>query len=201
MKTKRIFDVILALFGLIILSPLFLVIFILVMLDSKGGALYRQVRVGKNMEDFQLHKFRTMYVHASDQNLITIGSHDARITRVGCWLRKYKLDELPQLINILKGHMSFVGPRPEVRKYVNMYNEEQQKVLSVKPGITDWASIQFYNENQLLEDSGDPESYYIHQLFPLKLIQNLRYINHSNILIDIKIILLTLKRVVSSLDK
>ena len=149
------------------------------------------------MEDFLLFKFRTMYVHAPDQNLITIGNRDARITKTGYWLRKYKLDELPQLLNILNGEMSFVGPRPEVRKYVNMYTEEQQRVLSVKPGITDWASIQFYNENQLLAHSDDPESYYIHQLVPLKLVKNLQYIENNNILIDIKIILLTIKRMVA----
>lgn len=197
MDTKRIFDILMAIVGLILLSPVFLLLWILVMYDSKGGVIYRQIRVGKNMEDFQLYKFRTMYVHAADQNLITVGNHDARITKIGYWLRKYKLDELPQLLNILKGHMSFVGPRPEVRKYVNMYNDEQRKVLSVKPGITDWASIQFYNENQLLANSDDPESYYIHQLFPLKLIQNLRYIKHNNILIDIKIIFLTIRRMVA----
>lgn len=197
MDNKRIFDVLLALLGLIILSPLFLMLWIVVMVDSKGGIMYKQIRVGKNMEDFLLYKFRTMYVHSADQNLITIGNHDARITKVGYWLRKYKLDELPQLLNILNGQMSFVGPRPEVRKYVNMYNDEQQKVLSVKPGITDWASIQFYNENQLLENSDDPENYYIDQLFPLKLVQNLQYIKHNNILIDIKIILLTIKRMVA----
>ncbi len=197
MNTKRTFDFLMAIVGLIILSPVFLILFMMVKLDSKGGAMYSQIRVGKNMEDFYLYKFRTMYVHKADQNLITVGNHDARITKIGYWLRKYKLDELPQLLNILKGNMSFVGPRPEVRKYVNMYNYEQQKVLSVKPGITDWASIEFYNENQLLANSDDPESYYIQQLFPQKLIQNLRYIKHNNILIDIKIIFLTIRRMVA----
>jgi lipopolysaccharide/colanic/teichoic acid biosynthesis glycosyltransferase len=197
MDTKRIFDILIAIVGLILLSPIFLVLCILVMFDSKGGVIYRQIRVGKNMEDFQLYKFRTMYVHTEDQNLITVGNNDARITKIGYWLRKYKLDELPQLLNILKGHMSFVGPRPEVRKYVNMYNDEQRKVLSVKPGITDWASIEFYNENQLLANSDDPESYYIQQLFPQKLIQNLQYIKQNNILIDIKIIYLTIRRMVA----
>lgn len=195
MDTKRIFDILLASFGLIVLSPVFVVIAILILLDSNGGIFYRQIRVGKNVEDFPLFKFRTMYVHQTDQQLLTIGNHDTRITKIGYWLRKYKLDELPQLLNILKGHMSFVGPRPEVRKYVNLYNEEQIRVLSVKPGITDWASIEFSDECELLAKSNDPEHFYIEEIIPLKITQNLKYINNHDLWIDLKIIFLTLRKI------
>lgn len=197
MDTKRIFDLIMAATGLILLSPLFMMISLVILLDSKGGVFYRQIRVGKNMRDFQLYKFRSMFVRPADQNLLTIGGRDPRITRSGGWLRKYKLDELPQLINILKGDMSFVGPRPEVRKYVNLYTDEQIRVLSVKPGITDWASIEFYDENILLGQVEDPELFYIHDIIPIKINQNLKYISHHDMFTDIKIILLTLRRLVS----
>ncbi|WP_164108735.1 MULTISPECIES: sugar transferase [Sphingobacterium] len=195
MDTKRIFDIILASFGLIVLSPVFIVIAILILLDSEGGVFYRQIRVGKNVEDFPLLKFRTMYTHQEDQQLLTIGNHDARITKIGHWLRKHKLDELPQLLNILKGHMSFVGPRPEVRKYVNLYNDEQIMVLSVKPGITDWASIEFSDECELLAKSNDPENFYIKEIIPLKITQNLKYINNHDLWVDLKIIFLTLRKI------
>lgn len=195
MDTKRIFDVLLASSGLIVLSPVFVVIAILILLDSNGGVFYRQIRVGKNVEDFPLLKFRTMYVHQTDQQLLTIGNHDTRITKIGYWLRKYKLDELPQLLNILKGHMSFVGPRPEVRKYVNLYNDEQIRVLSVKPGITDWASIEFSDECELLAKTNDPEHFYIEEIIPLKIAQNLRYINNHDLWVDLKIIFLTLRKI------
>ncbi|MEQ7799394.1 sugar transferase [Pedobacter sp. ASV1-7] len=192
---KRIFDIIFSSVGLIVLSPLLIIISLLIITESRGGVFYVQIRVGKNVEDFPLYKFRTMYVHETDQKLLTIGDHDARVTRIGYWLRKYKLDELPQLLNVLKGHMSLVGPRPEVRKYVNLYNDEQLMVLSVKPGITDWASIRFSNESELLEKAEDPESFYVHELIGLKINQNLEYINKHNLWTDFKIILLTLKKI------
>lgn len=198
MDSKRVFDILSASFGLIILSPVFVVIAILIRLDSEGKIFYRQIRVGKNVEDFPLLKFRTMYEHQKDQQLLTIGSHDARITKIGYWLRKYKLDELPQLLNILKGHMSFVGPRPEVRKYVNLYNDEQIRVLAVKPGITDWASIEFSNESELLAKSKDPENFYIEEIIPLKITQNLKYINNNGLWIDLKIIWLTINKIILS---
>lgn len=198
MDTKRIFDILLATCGLIVLSPIFVVIAVLILVDSKGGVFYRQIRVGKNVEDFPLLKFRTMYVHKDDQQLLTIGNHDSRITKIGYWLRKHKLDELPQLLNILKGHMSFVGPRPEVRKYVNLYSDEQIRVLSVKPGITDWASIEFSNECELLAKSNDPENFYIKEIVPLKIIQNLKYINNHDVWIDLKIIWLTISKIIRS---
>ncbi|MFZ4263632.1 sugar transferase [Sphingobacterium sp. HJSM2_6] len=198
MDSKRIFDILLALFGLIVLSPVFVIISILILLDSKGGIFYRQIRVGKNVEDFPMLKFRTMYVHQHDQLLLTLGNHDVRITKLGYWLRKYKLDELPQLFNVLKGHMSFVGPRPEVRKYVNLYNDEQIMVLSVKPGITDLASIEFSNECELLAKSNDPENFYIKELIPLKINQNMKYIKNNDLWIDLKIIYLTINKIILS---
>ncbi|TCC92700.1 sugar transferase [Pedobacter hiemivivus] len=196
MDAKRTFDILFSSMGLIILSPVFAVVGLLIIIDSKGGVFYRQIRVGKNVEDFPLYKFRTMYVHDKDQQLLTIGDHDARVTKVGYWLRKYKLDELPQLLNVLKGHMSFVGPRPEVRKYVNLYNDDQLMVLSVKPGITDWASIQFSNESELLAQSEDPDNFYINELIRLKTTQNLKYINNHDLWVDLKIILLTLRKII-----
>lgn len=195
MDLKRTFDILCSSIGLIILSPVFVAIGVLIIIDSKGGVFYRQIRVGKNFEDFPLYKFRTMYVNETDQQLLTIGDRDTRITKIGYWLRRYKLDELPQLLNVLKGHMSFVGPRPEVRKYVNLYNDDQLMVLSVKPGITDWASIKFSSESELLAKTEDPESYYIKELIGLKIKQNLEYIDKHDLWTDFKIILLTLKKI------
>jgi len=198
MKTdkKRVFDVVFAILCLILFSPLLILIAILIKLDSKGPVIFKQIRVGRNMKDFNLIKFRTMKVLQSNNSLLTIGNHDNRITKLGYWLRKYKLDELPQLLNVLKGQMSFVGPRPEVRKYVNMYSEEQRYVLSIKPGITDWASVEFCNENELLQHAEDPENYYIERIIPAKIKQNMRYIRQHDIFTDFKIIWLTLNRIV-----
>lgn len=198
MKTdkKRVFDVVFAILCLILFSPLLILIAILIKLDSKGPVIFKQIRVGRNMKDFNLIKFRTMKVVQSNSSLLTIGNHDNRITKLGYWLRKYKLDELPQLLNVLKGQMSFVGPRPEVRKYVNMYSEEQRYVLSIKPGITDWASVEFCNENELLQHAEDPENYYIERIIPAKIKQNMRYIRQHDIFTDFKIIWLTLNRIV-----
>lgn len=196
MDAKRTFDILFSSIGLTVLSPVFVVIGLLIMLDSKGGVFYRQIRVGKNLQDFHLFKFRTMYVHENDQQMLTMGDHDARITRVGYWLRKYKLDEFPQLLNVLRGHMSLVGPRPQVRKWVNLYNDDQLMVLSVKPGITDWVSIQFANEGKLLEQCEDPEKFYIQELIHLKVAQNLEYINKNDFWTDLKIIFLTFRKII-----
>jgi len=193
---KRVFDVVFASLFLILFSPLLILIAILIKLDSKGPIIFKQIRVGRNMKDFHVVKFRTMHIVQSNHSLLTIGNHDTRITTLGYWLRKYKLDELPQLFNVLKGQMSLVGPRPEVRKYVNLYNDEQRYVLSVKPGITDWASVEFCNENELLKHAEDPETYYVERIIPAKIEQNMRYINHNDILTDFKIILLTINRIV-----
>ncbi len=194
---KRLFDILFSLVGIFFLLPIFIVFAILIMIDSSGGIFYKQVRVGKDMQDFKLLKFRTMYTDADKKGLLTVGQRDSRITKVGYTLRKYKVDELPQLFNVLLGDMSLVGPRPEVRKYVDMYNAEQQKVLSVKPGITDYASIEYVNENELLKNAIDPEQLYIDEIMPEKLRLNLKYIAENSFVNDIKIILNTLKAIVS----
>ncbi|MGM9475674.1 sugar transferase [Pedobacter sp. GSP4] len=193
---KRAFDIVFSVLSLILFSPVLILIAILIKLDSKGPIFFKQIRVGKNMKDFHLVKFRTMKMVQSNNSLLTIGNRDDRITKVGYWLRKYKLDELPQLLNVLKGQMSCVGPRPEVRKYVNLYNEEQRYVLSVKPGITDWASVEFCNENELLKHAENPEAYYIERIIPAKIKQNMRYIRKNDMLTDFKIIWLTINRIV-----
>lgn len=163
--------------------------------DSKGPVIYKQTRVGKNGKDFSVLKFRSMKQDSESKGLLTVGGKDPRITKTGYFIRKYKLDELPQLINVLKGDMSFVGPRPEVRKYVLLYDEVQKKVLDVNPGITDVASIKYRNENEMLEGSDDPESFYIKEIMPVKLKMNLEYINDRSFFKDIKVILNTLKTV------
>lgn len=158
-----------------------MLIAIAVKVSSKGPALYKQVRVGKNGNDFTLLKFRTMHINAENKGLLTVGGRDARITFLGYYLRKFKVDELPQVINVLKGDMSIVGPRPEVRRYVDLYNQEQKKVLLVLPGITDYASIAFRNENEILAAAADPEYLYIHEIMPRKIELNATFITNRNI--------------------
>ncbi|MBP8993155.1 MAG: sugar transferase [Bacteroidales bacterium] len=194
---KRIFDLLFSFLGLVILSPFLLVIAILIVIDSKGDIFYLQQRVGKDNKDFNIFKFRTMRPNSDKQGLLTVGAKDSRITKIGVFLRKYKIDELPQLINVLIGNMSFVGPRPEVRKYVDLYNSEQKKVLTVKPGITDYASIKYSNENELLAKSENPEKTYIEEIMPAKLELNLKYIKEASLLTDIKIIFKTFVKIVS----
>jgi lipopolysaccharide/colanic/teichoic acid biosynthesis glycosyltransferase len=191
---KRAFDILFSFLGLVILLPVFLVISALIAMDPGGGIFYRQQRVGLEGKLFNLLKFRTMRNGSDKLGLLTIGSDDDRITAIGLRLRKYKLDELPQLINILKGDMSFVGPRPEVLKYVFHYTLDQRKVLSVKPGLTDPASIAYMNENDLLSRAENPEQYYILQIMPAKLELNLNYIGEQNLAKDIVIILKTIGR-------
>jgi len=185
---KRFLDVVSSLLVLILLSPLWLVIALLIVCESRGGVFYRQIRVGKDNKDFNLYKFRTMRTGSDKRGLLTVGERDSRITRVGYFLRKYKLDEFPQLINVLKGDMSIVGPRPEVRKYVDMYTPEQLRVLSVRPGLTDLASIQYVHENELLAASEDPEKTYIEEVMPAKLALNLQYIDNQSVYGDFKLI-------------
>jgi lipopolysaccharide/colanic/teichoic acid biosynthesis glycosyltransferase len=192
---KRITDILLSFFGIIFLSPLFLFISIRIRMDSKGGILYRQLRVGKGGKDFRLLKFRTMFFDSDKKGLLTVGTNDSRITKVGQFLRDYKLDELPQLINVFIGDMSLVGPRPEVRKYVDLYSQEQLKVLSIRPGITDYASIQYSNENELLGKIADPENVYINEIMPAKLTLNLQYIHNKSFMTDLKIILATIGKI------
>ncbi len=193
---KRAFDIFFSLAGLIILSPVFLLIGCLIRLESRGGIFFIQNRVGLNNCDFRLYKFRTMRADTERQGQLTIGMRDPRITRIGFFLRRFKLDELPQLLNVLSGDMSLVGPRPEVRKYVDMYTGDQLKVLSVKPGITDYASIIYFNENEILGHSADPENDYIHVIMPEKLRINLIYTAKSNLVEDLKIIFRTLYRII-----
>ena len=192
----RFFDFILSLVGLVVLAPIFIVLAIWIKIDSKGPVFYKQVRVGQNGIDFGLFKFRSMVVDADKKGLITVGGRDPRITRSGYFIRKYKLDELPQLINVLVGDMSLVGPRPEVRKYVDLYTDEQQKVLSVKPGITDYASIEYVDENEILGKSSDPEKVYIEEIMPEKIKYNMKYINNKSLFEYFKIILLTVLKIV-----
>lgn len=189
---KRIFDILLSAMGLLCLSPLLVVISIWVKLDSEGPVFYRQVRVGRGGKDFRIYKFRSMYTDADKRGLITIGARDARVTRAGYYIRKYKLDELPQLINVLLGDMSFVGPRPEVRKYVDLYTPEQRHVLDVRPGITDAASIRYRNENELLAAQADPNEYYINVIMQDKLRINLEYVHQHSLVGDLRLIMETL---------
>ena len=194
---KRIFDIVASGIGLILLSPLFIILTIWFKCDSIGPVFYKQVRVGRNNMDFQLFKFRSMRVGSDKKGLITVGGHDPRITRSGYYIRKYKLDELPQLINVFKGDMSLVGPRPEVRKYVDMYTEEQMHVLDVRPGITDLASIRYRNENELLERVNDPDKYYVEVIMPDKLRINLEYVARHSFTFDIRLIFQTFRAIVS----
>ncbi len=196
-KPKRIFDVFLSLIGLIILFPFFLIIALLIVISSGLPVFYIQQRVGRGSEDFGLFKFRTMKKNAEKAGLLTVGGRDPRITTIGYYLRKYKLDELPQLLNVFVGDMSLVGPRPEVRKYVDLYNAEQKKVLLVKPGITDLASLEYFSENELLAKSANPEETYIKEIMPAKLELNKKYISQMSLGNDIKIIFRTLKKIVS----
>lgn len=189
---KRIFDIVSSLLILIIFSPFFFIISIIILLESKGGVIYKQIRIGKNETPFYLLKFRTMKVDSDKLGLLTIGKNDSRITRFGKFLRKTKLDEIPQLFNIIKGDMSVVGPRPEVPKYVALYNSEQKKVLSVRPGLTDYASLVYINENELLGGTENAEQVYITQIMPEKLKLNLQYLNDHSFLLDIKLIFKTI---------
>ena len=186
----RLLDFIFSLCGLIVLSPLFLVLYVLIRMESKGGGFYSQERVGLNGVPFRLYKFRSMRVGSDLKGLITVG--DNRITRTGLFIRKYKLDELPQLWNVLIGDMSLVGPRPEVEKYTRLYTHEQQRVLSVRPGITDWASIEYIDENRILGEAADPDKAYIEQIMPDKIALNMRYINHHTVGEYFRIIFATL---------
>ncbi len=192
---KRFCDVTASLLVLLVISPFFMITAIIIMLESGGGFIYKQKRVGKDNKDFNLYKFRTMKIDSDKRGLLTVGMRDPRITRSGYFLRKYKLDEFPQLINIIKGSMSIVGPRPEVRKYVEFYDENQRKVLSVRPGLTDYASLKYINENELLANSDNPEKTYIEEIMPHKIDLNLEYIEKRSCKEDLKIIFLTIKKI------
>jgi lipopolysaccharide/colanic/teichoic acid biosynthesis glycosyltransferase len=193
----RFFDLFFALLGMLVLSPFFLITSLIIVSDSRGGVFYRQVRVGKGGKPFRLYKFRSMHTGADRKGMITVGGRDPRITRVGGLLRKYKLDELPQLINVLRGEMSLVGPRPEVPRYVEMYSGGQRKVLEVKPGITDNASVEYADENELLGKAKDPEKEYVEVVMPRKIELNMHYINNPGLGNYFRILFRTFRRIVS----
>ena len=195
MVIKRLSDIFFSIIGLIVLIPVFIIISIVIIFDTRGGVFYLQKRVGKNNRDFTLIKFRTMRVDSASDSLLTIGEDDSRITRSGAFLRRYKLDELPQLFNILKGDMSIVGPRPEVRKFVDMYNQRQKKVLTVRPGLTDYASLKYINESEVLAKYDNPEKAYVEVVMPEKLNLNLKYINEKSFVTDLRIIFETLAKI------
>lgn len=193
---KRLFDLIASGLGLICLSPIFLIVAIWIKCDSKGPVFYRQVRVGRYNRDFRIFKFRSMRVGSDKGSLVTIGGRDPRVTRSGYFIRKFKIDELPQLINVFTGDMSLVGPRPEVRHYVNYWTPEQMHVLDVRPGITDPASIKFRNENELLEQAEDPEKYYIEVVMQEKLKLYLDYVQQASFFYDLKLIFQTFRVII-----
>ena len=194
---KRLFDIVASTLGLLILSPVFIIVAIWIKLDSPGPVFYRQTRVGRYNKDFRLFKFRSMRVGSDKGSLVTIGGRDPRVTRSGYFIRKFKIDELPQLINVCKGDMSLVGPRPEVRHYVNYWTPEQMRVLDVRPGITDPASIRFRNENELLDKADDPERYYIDVIMQEKIKLYLDYVWKSSFWYDVKLIFLTFKVIIT----
>ena len=192
---KRLFDICFSLGLIIVLLPLAIVVSLWIVFDDFGSPFFVQQRVGLNGRNFGLLKFRSMRKNAESKGQLTVGMKDNRITRSGYFIRKYKIDELPQLVNVFLGEMSVVGPRPEVPKYVLLYNEEQQNVLSIKPGITDFASIEYVRENELLSASSDPEKTYIEEIMPAKLALNLKYLREQSFLTDMKIILQTIKAI------
>ena len=190
---KRLFDMVASGCGLLVLSPVLLLVAIWIKLDSRGPVFYRQVRVGYQNKDFRIFKFRSMRIGADKGSLVTIGGRDPRITRSGYFIRKYKLDELPQLINVFVADMSLVGPRPEVRHYGDDWTPEQMHVRDVRPGITDPASIKFRNENELMGQVEDPEDYYIHVIMQEKIRLYLEYVENASFLYDLKLIFRTFK--------
>lgn len=191
----RLFDILFSFFGLLILSPFFVIIWLIIVLTSRGTGFYTQNRVGKDGVDFSLYKFRSMRKDADKGSLITVGGRDPRITKIGYFIRKFKIDELPQLFNVLKGDMSLVGPRPEVRKYVDLYTDEQKKVLSIRPGITDYASIEYVDENVILGKSDNPDEVYVSQIMPDKIKLNMKYIENKSVKEYFKIIFLTVFKI------
>jgi lipopolysaccharide/colanic/teichoic acid biosynthesis glycosyltransferase len=188
----RFFDIVISLFGIIILAPLGLLLSFAIVLESKGPPFYVQKRVGRYAKLFSLYKFRTMYTGSDKKGLLTVGAKDGRITKVGFFLRKYKLDELPQLFNVLKGDMSLVGPRPEVPKYVQLYSEEEKRVFDVRPGITDPASIYYKDENEIISKTENPERDYIDRILPHKLALSMRYVDNPSLKEYFKLILRTI---------
>ncbi len=194
---KRFFDLCASLVGLVLTSPLFLAIGVIIKCEDGEPVFYRGVRVGRYGKPFRIFKFRTMAVDAEKIGGPSTADDDQRITKVGKFLRKYKLDELPQLINVLKGEMSFVGPRPEVKHYTDMFTEEEKEILTVRPGITDWASLWNPNEGKILEGSPDPEKTYMEKIRPTKIRLQLKYVRECSFWVDLKIIFKTLLTLLS----
>ena len=195
---KRIFDVLFSLIVILCFFSFGLIISILIKLSSSGGIFYSQIRIGKNAKPFKIYKFRSMKIDSDHSQKLTIGMKDPRITSIGFFIRKYKLDEFPQFINVLIGNMSIVGPRPEVKEYVDRYSDEQRKILTLKPGITDYASIEYFKENELLAASSDPEKTYIEEIMPAKLKLNEKYLENQSLGHDIQIIWKTIKKVLKN---
>lgn len=192
---KRSFDICISLVILVLFLPIGLLLMLLISLESKGGVFYFQERVGLNGQTFRLIKFRSMRIDADKGSQITIGNRDPRITKSGYLIRRLKLDEFPQFLNVLRGDMSIVGPRPEVPFYVAYYTEEQRKILTVRPGITDYASIEYFHENELLAKATDPQKTYIEEIMPAKIALNQRYISNPGLVQDLKIMWLTAKKI------
>jgi lipopolysaccharide/colanic/teichoic acid biosynthesis glycosyltransferase len=193
---KRIFDITFSLVALLVFLPFGLFISLFIFINDGGSPFYTQERIGKNGKSFGLIKFRSMRKHADQAGKLTVGMRDPRITKIGFFIRKYKIDEFPQFLNVLAGHMSIVGPRPEVREYTNLYNEEQQKILLVKPGITDYASLEYFEENELLGKSMDPKKTYIEEIMPAKLKLNKKYLANPTLGHDLKIIGMTVRKII-----
>ena len=194
---KRVFDIFFSIFALLIFLPFGLLLALIITFESRGGVFYRQERIGQFSKPFKLLKFRSMRTGADKNGLLTVGMNDSRITKSGLFIRKYKLDEMPQFINVLMGAMSIVGPRPEVKKYVDLYTEEQRQILNVKPGITDYASLEYFKENEILGKATNPEEAYIREVMPHKIQLNQKYLNNPTIANDLKIIFLTISRLFS----
>lgn len=188
---KRLFDIAVSFFILLVFLPFGLIIALLILFSGRGGVFYRQERIGQYGKAFFLLKFRTMRPDADKSGKLTVGMRDSRVTGVGYFLRKYKLDEFPQFINVLRGEMSIVGPRPEVREYVELYTEEQKKILQVRPGITDYASLEYFDENRLLGESENPKETYIREIMPHKLKLNRKYLANPGLGHDLKIMFKT----------
>jgi hypothetical protein len=185
---KRLFDILFAGFVIICFLPIGGILAILILIESKGGVFFKQERIGRNGIPFFLLKFRSMKTDSESKGKITVGTRDPRITKVGYYIRRYKLDEFPQFINVLKGEMSIVGPRPEVKEYVDLYTDEQRKILSVKPGITDYASLAYFHENELLAKSDNPQETYINEVMPEKIKLNEKYLSNPTLSEDLIII-------------
>lgn len=194
--TKRLFDIAVSFAILLVFFPLGCVLSICILLESKGGVFYRQERIGQFGVPFYLFKFRTMRPDSDRLGTLTVGMRDPRITRIGYFIRKYKLDEFPQFLNVIRGEMSIVGPRPETREYVDHYTPEQAKILEVKPGITDYASLEYFDENRILGESTNPKETYIHEIMPAKLILNQKYLDNPNLKTDIQIMWMTFLKVI-----